>query len=153
MTFEKLTEEERKILLELARLSMVLAVADEPPPELELNTYSLTLQAHGASFVTLTEEGNLRGCIGTLEPHQPLVQDVCEHAAAAATEDYRFPPVQYPETSRIQIGISRLTPSQPIHYEDPLVLPGLLRPGVDGVTLRDAGRRATFLPQVWEKVS
>ncbi len=75
-----------------------------------------------------------------------------DHAAAAAVEDYRFHPVRPAEVSRLHIEISRLTPPQPLAYDDPDQLPGLLRPGVDGVILRDGSARATFLPQVWEKL-
>ncbi len=104
-------------------------------------------------FVTLTERsGELRGCIGTLEAHQPLVEDVREHAAAAATLDYRFSPVMPDEVTELRIEISRLTTPLPLEYTSPDELPARLRPGVDGVILRDGGHRATFLPQVWEKV-
>ncbi|NPV75917.1 MAG: AmmeMemoRadiSam system protein A [Anaerolineae bacterium] len=152
MMFEKLSESDKKILLKLARQSIILAVGGKPLPHLDLSLYSPVLQSDGASFVTLTEGGELRGCIGTLEPYQPLVQDVCEHAVAAALHDYRFPPLQPSEIPLIKIEISRLTLPQPVRYENPLDLPSLLRPNIDGVTLRDGFRRATFLPQVWEKI-
>jgi AmmeMemoRadiSam system protein A len=102
--------------------------------------------------VTLTSHGELRGCIGALEATQPLVEDVRIHAIAAALEDYRFPPVHPEELPFIKIEISRLTTPQPLDYRDPADLLSQLRPGVDGVVLRDGMRRATFLPQVWEKV-
>jgi AmmeMemoRadiSam system protein A len=111
-----------------------------------------TLQAEGASFVTLTVHGDLRGCIGALEPYQPLAEDVREHAVAAALEDYRFPHVQENELAKITIEVSRLTVPLPLEYRDPDDLLAKLRPGVDGVILRDGFRRATFLPQVWEKI-
>jgi AmmeMemoRadiSam system protein A len=117
-----------------------------------MGSYSALLREPGASFVTLTENGDLRGCIGALEPYQPLVQDVCEHAAAAAMEDYRFPPVRPDEVSLLEIEISRLTPPERLEYTDPLELPTHLRPHIDGVVLRDGFRRSTFLPQVWEKI-
>jgi AmmeMemoRadiSam system protein A len=148
-----LTHEEKDLLLKLARHSVELAVSGRRLPVLELENYSPALQEFGASFVTLTEDGELRGCIGALEPYQPLVQDVCEHAAAAATEDYRFQPVRPREVSQLKIEISRLTPQVPLPYERPEDLPRLLHPGVDGVVVRDGMHRATFLPQVWEKVA
>lgn len=152
MMSEKLSESDKKILLELARQSIILSVGGKPLPDLDLSLYSLVLQSDGASFVTLTKGGELRGCIGTLEPYQPLVQDVCEHAVAAALHDYRFPPLQSYEISHIKIEISRLTLPVPVRYENPLDLAALLHPGTDGVTLRDGAHRATFLPQVWEKI-
>jgi len=148
-----LTHEEKDLLLNLARRSIEMVVNGRRLPVLELEKYSPALHEFGASFVTLTEIGELRGCIGALEPYQPLVQDVCEHAAAAATEDYRFQPVRPREVSLLKIEISRLTPQVPLPYERPEDLPRLLHPGIDGVVVRDGMHRATFLPQVWEKVA
>ena len=103
--------------------------------------------------MTITKaDGSLRGCLGTLEAHQPLVEDVRERAASAASEDYRFASVTPEEVSSLRIEISRLTTPQPLEYEGPDDLLAKLRPGVDGVILRDGSHRATFLPQVWEKV-
>ncbi len=151
MSTEVLTDEERNLLLRLARQSIWNVVNDLPLPEIDLEQVSRALAAPGATFVTLTRHGELRGCIGTLEAHQPLVQDVCEHAVAAAFEDYRFPSVREAEVDELEIEISRLTPPVELVYETPQDLPGLLCPGVDGVILRDGSNRATFLPQVWEK--
>jgi AmmeMemoRadiSam system protein A len=106
----------------------------------------------GASFVTLTKGGQLRGCVGALEAYQPLVEDVCEHAVAAATQDYRFPPVSPQELQDIQIEISRLTKPTRLEYQTPENLAIQLRPGVDGVVIKYGYQRATFLPQVWEKL-
>jgi AmmeMemoRadiSam system protein A len=100
----------------------------------------------------LTVHGQLRGCIGALESYQPLAQDVREHAAAAALEDPRFPPVSERELNGIEIEVSRLTRPNPLDYKDAEDLLSKLQPHVDGVVLRDTFRRATFLPQVWEKI-
>jgi AmmeMemoRadiSam system protein A len=100
----------------------------------------------------LTVRGELRGCIGALQAYQPLAADVREHAVAAGLQDYRFPPVSVGELSRIHIEVSRLTIPQPLSYRDADDLLVKLRPGVDGVILNDGSRRATFLPQVWEKI-
>ena len=83
---------------------------------------------------------------------QPLVEDVREHAIAAAQQDYRFPPVQESELMHILIEISRLTAPNSLEYSSPQDLLEKLQPGRDGVILRDGWKRATFLPQVWEKV-
>jgi AmmeMemoRadiSam system protein A len=121
-------------------------------PPLNLEDYPPKLREPGATFVTLTTGGRLRGCIGALEPYQPLIADVREHAIAAALQDYRFPPVQPEELGSIEIEVSRLTRPQPLPYDGPADLIAKLRPGVDGVILQDGFRRATFLPQVWEKI-
>jgi len=149
---QKLNEQEKAILLSLARRSIELAVNQRALPHLKLEDYPPPLREIGASFVTLMIQGELRGCIGALEPYQPLVQDVCEHAAAAALEDYRFSPLAPAEVPLIEIEISRLTPPQPLEYNQPQDLIRCLRPNIDGVVLRDGFRRSTFLPQVWEKL-
>ena len=149
---QALNEQEKAILLSLARRSIELAVNGNPLPQLNLQEYSPLLCEIGSSFVTLMIQGELRGCIGALEPYQPLVQDVCEHAVAAALEDYRFSPLTPAEVPLIEIEISRLTTPQPLEYKDPQDLINSLRPNIDGVVLRDGLRRSTFLPQVWEKL-
>ena len=138
-----LTDQEKGILLRLARESLEAAVRQKPVPPIPLEELPPRLQAHGASFVTLTIQGALRGCIGALEPVQPLVLDVSEHAVAAALHDYRFPQVEPDELPRIKIEVSRLTLPVPLDYQEPEELLNRLRPGTDGVTLRDEGRRAT----------
>jgi AmmeMemoRadiSam system protein A len=147
-----LTSQEKITLLQEARQSIELTLTGKLLPPLILSAYTQPLQEKGASFVTLTLKGELRGCIGTLEAFQPLLADVREHAMDAAFKDYRFPPVQLPELQLIRIEISRLTPPQPLIYKEPKELPRKLKRGVDGVILKDGFQRATFLPQVWEQL-
>ncbi|RMG01222.1 MAG: AmmeMemoRadiSam system protein A, partial [Acidobacteria bacterium] len=99
-----------------------------------------------------TINGELRGCVGTLEAYQPLVEDVKEHVIAAAFHDFRFPPVSKEELPLIEIEISVLTKPERLNYNNPQELPKLLKPFEDGVVLAWGGRRATFLPQVWHKI-
>ena len=150
---DRLTPEERSMLLEQARYAIEAGVRAEPLDPLHLEDFPPRLRHNGVTFVTLTIEGRLRGCVGALEAYQPLIEDVREHALAAAMEDFRFPPVQPGELEKISIEISRLTAPQPLDYESPDDLLKKLRPGIDGVVLRDGLRRATFLPQVWQKLS
>ena len=152
MTTENLSPEERSLLLKLARLALEAGVHGQPPPPLDPQSLTPTLVQPGASFVTLTRSGDLRGCVGALEPYLPLAEDVREHAIAAALQDYRFPPVQSSELKEIKIEISCLTLPKDLDYETPEDLLMRLRPGIDGVTLIDGRMRATFLPQVWEKL-
>lgn len=149
---DQLTQEERGLLLNLARQALECGVQATPLPAIDLDSFSDRLKANGATFVTLTQIGELRGCVGALEAYQPLVEDVREHAIAAALSDYRFPPVRPEELNDIEIEISRLTQPQPLEYEKPEDLLTCLRPGIDGVVLVDGPRRSTFLPQVWEKL-
>jgi AmmeMemoRadiSam system protein A len=153
MPVKPLTQQEKTILLSIARQALENAVRGIPLPELDLGTMSEALQEIGASFVTLTIKGDLRGCIGALEAYQPLAIDVQDHAVAAALEDYRFPQVRIEELNTINIEVSRLTPPVRVDYQSSDELLKLLRPGLDGVILRDGRQRATFLPQVWDKIS
>jgi AmmeMemoRadiSam system protein A len=149
---DPLTNEEKQTLLRLARSALEGGVRGTDLPHVELDALPPRLCADGASFVTLTKRGQLRGCIGALQATQPLAKDVCEHAVAAALDDPRFEPVQPDELASIEIEVSRLTAPRDLEYQDPANLLDKLRPGVDGVILRDNGLRATFLPQVWEKL-
>lgn len=148
----QLKPEDKKTLLELARQTIELAARGEKLPELDIATFSLDLQEDGASFVTLTIGGNLRGCIGTLEAYQPLALDVQTRAMQAARQDPRFAPVSPDEVQRIKIEVSRLSSPVPLEYDSPEQLPDLLKPGIDGVVLSTGNRSATFLPQVWEQL-
>jgi uncharacterized protein len=152
MRNNKLTSEERLTLLKLARQSLEAGVRQLALPTLDADALTPTLRAEGASFVTLMVQGELRGCIGALQPYQSLAEDVREHAVSAALEDYRFPQVQAKELANIQIEVSRLTVPEPLEYKDAEDLLTKIRPGIDGVILRDSFHRATFLPQVWEKI-
>jgi len=147
-----LTEEEKTFLLSLARRTIEKAVVHQPLPTWTPQELTETLSNKGASFVTLTMDGDLRGCIGSLEAYQSLVEDVRDHARQAALEDHRFPPVTKTEVPRLHIEISRLTLPTPLMYKNPLDLPGLLQPDIDGVILKDGLRRSTFLPQVWRQL-
>jgi hypothetical protein len=147
-----LTDGERGILLRVAREAIEFVVRGGKLPPLDLQSLPLTLRENGASFVTLTLHDDLRGCIGALEAYQPLAEDVREHAVAAALDDPRFPPVSISELDRIKIEVSRLTAPHEVEYTSSEDLLRKLRPHVDGVILKHGPRRATFLPQVWEKI-
>ena len=149
---DRLTQEEQQLLLELARGALGEVLSDQKISPLDESSLPPKLLKKGATFVTLTKQGMLRGCIGALLPTVALAQDVREHAVAAATQDYRFPPVTLSELPEISIEISRLTLPRALDYETPDQLIEQIRPGVDGVTIMDSYRRATFLPQVWEKL-
>lgn len=150
---EYLSDAEKKVLLHLARQALECSVRRQKFPDVDSSTLTPLLCANGASFVTLSIHGQLRGCIGALQPYQPLFLDVCEHAVAAALEDYRFPQVQPDELEHIHVEISRLTMPQTLSYENPEDLLKKLRPGIDGVILKDGPHRATFLPQVWAQLA
>lgn len=110
------------------------------------------LQKSGASFVTLTQNGQLRGCIGSLQAWRPLAQDVQQNALAAALRDPRFKPLTAEELARTRVEVSLLTAPEPMQFSSEADLLGQLRPGVDGIILSAGPHRATFLPQVWEQL-
>ena len=142
------TEEQGRLLTRLARAAIARELGETAaaPPHPDW------LAAPGAVFVTLTEAGNLRGCIGSLEAHRPLGRDVEENARAAAFRDPRFPPLRREELARVRVEVSVLTPATPMAFKDEADALAQLRPGVDGVILEDGWHRATFLPQVWEQL-
>lgn len=108
------------------------------------------LSQPAATFVTLTRNGQLRGCIGSLEPLRPLATDVAENAVAAAFGDPRFPPLRRAELELTRVEASLLTAPQAIEFTDEADALAQLCPGVDGLILSCGHHRATFLPQVWE---
>ena len=110
------------------------------------------LRQAGATFVTLTRDGDLRGCIGSLEAARPLGTDVAENALAAAFRDPRFPPMSAEEWPRIRVEVSLLSAPKPMRFADEADLLAQIRAGEDGLILECDGRRATFLPQVWESI-
>lgn len=106
----------------------------------------------GATFVTLTRHGRLRGCIGTLEAHRKLLEDVRANAKAAAFLDPRFEPLTATELRTTRIEVSLLTTPEPIGFTSQDEAIAQLRPGIDGVILEYGSKRGTFLPQVWEQL-
>ena len=106
----------------------------------------------GACFVTLTQQGELRGCIGSLEAHRTLLADVKANALAAAFRDPRFSPLAGHELDDVEIEVSLLSPMQPLTFAGEAEALAQLRPGIDGVVFEFGARRSTFLPQVWEQL-
>ncbi len=105
-----------------------------------------------AAFVTLHKHGQLRGCIGSILPRRPLIEDVIHNAKAAAFNDPRFMPLRADELDDVDIEVSVLSVPAPLPYADAADLRRKIRPGVDGVIIRLDGRQATFLPSVWEQL-
>ena len=143
----------RAELLAIARRSIEAGQAADSEPGIDLDGLDETMRIPSAVFVTLTQAGALRGCIGSLEARDPLAQAVSRAAFNAAYRDPRFPPLTVAEFSQTQIEISVLSPFEPVVAPSRQSLLEQLRPGVDGLVIEDAGRRATFLPKVWEKIA
>lgn len=139
-------------LLVLAR-NAIAARLGQPAPAPQGDAVDLPeLQEMGATFVTLTQNGQLRGCIGSLEAWRALRIDVQENALAAAFRDPRFKPLSADEFARTLVEVSLLTPPEAMHFGSEADALVQLRPGIDGVIFSAGNRRATFLPQVWEQL-
>ena len=132
MSARLLTSDERDCLLQLARQSITNSVTGRRMPPLDLGCVPPRLREPGVTFVTLTIDGELRGCVGALEAYQSIAEDAWEHAEAAALHDFRFPPVAECELSSIHIEISSLTRPEPLAYSGPQQLLERVRPGIDG---------------------
>jgi len=143
-------ETERQLLLQIARESIRHGLERGTPAH--VSSEDPELLRPGASFVTLERQGELRGCIGSLEPRQALIKDVADNAFNAAFRDPRFPPLSRREFDDIEIHISILSPTEPMHFTSEEDLLGQLRPGIDGLVLQEGRQRGTFLPQVWESL-
>lgn len=137
-----------KTLLLIARA----AIADALGLPHEAYEAASWLEERGACFVTLTQDGELRGCIGTLQAHRSLLADIKGNAVSAALHDPRFVPLSADEFDATAVEVSLLSPTQVMEVRDEADALAQLRAGVDGVVFEYGGYRSTFLPQVWEQL-
>ncbi len=150
----QMSEENGKLLVELARRTIArrLGADTGSREDLEPQLADDVFQACRGTFVTLTKNNQLRGCIGNLAPDKPVRDGVEENAINAAFHDPRFPALSRDEFDQVHIEISLLSEPRPLDYKDADDLLARLRPHVDGVILRKGAQSATFLPQVWEQL-
>jgi AmmeMemoRadiSam system protein B/AmmeMemoRadiSam system protein A len=134
-------------LLALARQAIGhrLGLAPQPHPA------RWWLQGVGATFVTLKQHGELRGCVGTLEARWPLGEDLLANAVHAAFDDPRFSPVDQTDWPEISLEVQVLSAPEAIAFTDEADLLRQLQPHVDGLILECEGRRGAFLPHVWDE--
>lgn len=142
----------RHWLLSLARTTVRRALDDGRLHLPEAAEVPDEAAADGAAFVTLRRDGQLLGCIGSMEPHRPLAEDVATHAFDAAFRDPRLPAVTLDDWEHMEVEVSVLGPLQAIEVHDRAELEAALRPGSDGVLLTSREGRGTFLPSVWDQV-
>ncbi|MCC6932364.1 MAG: AmmeMemoRadiSam system protein B [Deltaproteobacteria bacterium] len=150
--FAELTESDKQYLLKFARETIETYVKTKKKPEVNEAELSRVMLTNRACFVTLNKHGQLRGCIGDLQAYRPLYESVLNNAIAAASTDPRFSPVTEAELKDIEIEISALTVPKSYKNEGPEKFLAFLTPGKHGLILSQRGRRATFLPQVWESL-
>lgn len=146
------TDANRRVLIDVAKQAIRHGLETGEPLRVDPTGYHDELQVPAATFVTLQTGGRLRGCIGHLGAHRPLVEDVAENAFAAAFRDPRFPPLTEAEWPELDLHISVLTPPERLEVRTEQELLDALKPGRDGLIIEDGGRRATFLPSVWESL-
>ena len=142
--------DERKMMLELARGTLRAVVTGQTPAEPK--DIPANLQPKKGCFVTLTKNGQLRGCIGHIMPQEALYRAIIDNATSAALHDTRFNPVTSNELAQIEVEISVLTEPAPLTFNSPDDLLSKLHPHKDGVVLQVNGHGATYLPQVWEQI-
>jgi uncharacterized protein len=148
MATDSVNIERGRVLLPIARASISSALGREQLA----NEKAPWLQEKGACFVTLTQNEELRGCIGTLEAHRSLLLDVKANAHAAAFYDPRFSALTAAELDETQVEISLLSAMQPLQFSGEREALSQLQPGVHGVVFEFGRHRSTFLPQVWEQI-
>ncbi len=148
------TEEQGMALVALARRTIQDKLGEQTPadPKLAEALADEALKVNAGTFVTLTMKGRLRGCIGSLEAREPLVEGVKHNALNAAFRDPRFSALTKKELANVHVEVSILTEAKPLAYTDSKDLLKNLRPGVDGLIIRQGLAGATFLPQVWEQL-
>ena len=145
-------KKQQQTLLTLAETAIRHAIEHGTLLQIDVDDYEEVLRQPAACFVTIKKKGELRGCIGSLEAHRSMVEDVVHNADAAAFSDPRFPPLLQDELAGLELDISLLTPAQEMKFGSEKELLTQLQPGIDGLILEEGYRRGTFLPSVWEQL-
>jgi MEMO1 family protein len=145
----QLADAHRQSLIDAAYATLRHIAAKGRPPEVNIQSFPHALRAHRATFVTIELGGRLRGCVGTLAPVAPLIADVVANTHRAAMQDQRFKPMSTEEIAQATISISILSHLRPQPFVSEADLLDRLRPGVDGLVIRQDHHRALFLPKVW----
>jgi len=143
------------MIIALAKAAILVALNQPEEFDLEnaLKAYP-NLEENGAAFVTITtgHDEQLRGCIGSLQAHRPLYEDIIHNAQSAALRDPRFSPLTFEELQHIKIEVSILSEPKILAYENVEDLKSKIVPFQDGIVLKHNGKQATYLPQVWEQL-
>lgn len=149
----RLPDDDRQRLLDAARYALRFGAERGREPRASLGGgLPASLTAHRASFVSLKAGGKLRGCVGSVVAHRPLLLDVISNAWKAGFADKRFAPLAVEELAGIELEVSVLSFPRPMRFDGEADLVRQLRPDIDGLVLQDKGRRGVFLPSVWEGV-
>ena len=150
MKNDNLSQEHQNLLLKIARDSIDYGLEHGKPLPINASEFPGELLVSRAVFVTLTIQGQLRGCIGCLEANESLAANVAKYAFLAAFRDSRFSRLSRSEFPDLEFHISILNPLEPIEFSSEEDLVSKIRPGIDGLLLQDGIYRGTFLPSVWD---
>lgn len=142
-------KEDQIFLLRTARETLKAAFTDR---KFQPVNSQKSLQIKAATFVTLTKNGQLRGCIGALKIFEPILDNIIRNTLSAAFNDDRFPPLEENELNEVKIEISILSPASIIKYGNADNLLENITDSVDGIIIEYKNQSATFLPQVWEEI-
>ena len=145
-------KEQRQQLHDIAYDSIKSGLSRGKAMDVDLTKLDAALKTKRATFVTLHKHGQLRGCIGMLEPIRPLAEDVAHNAFAAAFSDHRFSPLEENELEQLDIHISILGTPEKMIFDSEDDLLTQIRPDIDGLIMEEGQRRGTFLPSVWESL-
>ena len=151
-TADWLSEDEGSYLLVVARNTIKDRLNNTEAPQIDWKDLPEKFKEQLGTFVTITIDGNLRGCIGHIIPRETVIEGIQENSINAAFRDPRFPPLTREEFENIEIEISILTAPEELTYTDADDLLNKLRPGVDGLIFKKGPYEATFLPQVWDQL-
>lgn len=147
---ETYSPEHRRVLLEVAAASIEFGFAEQRALEVDAQKHPPQLTEFRNTFVTLYARGEFQGCIGSMRPIAPLVQDVAKNAYFAAFMDRRVAPLNRADFTALKISISVLSAPEPIAFVDEDDLIRKVRPGIDGLIVHEQGQSGTLLPSVWE---
>jgi len=152
LSCSELNQDDKAQLCALVRKSLLYSISNQhyTPSQVPI---SKSLNQKKASFVTLYTQGILRGCIGTYIADTPLYQDVCDHTYSSACEDPRFLPLTEKELKTVSFHISILSELVEMKNLGENNLFKKLKPKIDGLMLKQGGKRAIFLPSVWEQLN
>ncbi len=147
-----ISRDDARLLLGVAADAILAGFTSGSEPDVDPSAFPPALRVPKATFVTVNRDGDLMGCIGSLEPRYPLVRDVAKNAYGAIFYDPRCPRLDPSDVPDLEIHISILGEPEPMEFRDEADLVSQLRPGVDGLILEEDFARGTFLPSVWESL-
>ena len=148
----QLTEEDKNVLKAIARDAVIHSINYSKELPVSLSEFPATLHDYQNTFVTLKYNGKVIGCMGSLAADQPLINDVAHNAFSASYYDPRFPDPKTIDPEEIEIHISLLSPAEEIKFSSEQELLTKIRPGKDGLLIREGRRQGTFLPAVWDSI-